>query len=90
MTVFLNAALTQILVSYHVQETILQFQLVSGFTIVSVISQLQVASITQRIKDDNVGFAVMLSGNCQAGPLFGVVDAGLAGIYYDTNKIEID
>ena len=27
----------------------------------------------------------MLSGNCQAGPLFGVVDAGLAGIHYDTN-----
>ena len=27
----------------------------------------------------------MLSGNGQAGPLFEVVDAGLAGIHYDTN-----
>ena len=25
----------------------------------------------------------MLSGNCQVGPLFGVVDAGLAGIHYE-------
>ena len=36
-------------------------------------------------KKDNVGFAVMLSGNCQAGQLLGVVDADLAGIHYDTN-----
>ena len=27
----------------------------------------------------------MLSGNCQAVPLFGVVDAGLTSIHYDTN-----
>ena len=27
----------------------------------------------------------MLSGNGQAGPLFEVVDAGLAGIHNDTN-----
>ena len=40
----------------------------------------------QRIKDDNFGFAViMLSGNCEADPLFGVVDASLAGIHYGTN-----
>ena len=32
----------------------------------------------------------MLSGNCQAGPLFGVVDAGLAGIHYDTNMAQPD
>ena len=31
----------------------------------------------------------MLSGNCQAGPLFGVVDAGLAGIHYDTNMDQL-
>ena len=27
----------------------------------------------------------MLSGNGQAGPIFEVVDAGLAGIHYDAN-----